>query len=72
MTRQTAIDHMCRLCLHDAYGGSGTWRQQVAACTAQQCPLFRYRPQPRYESPEQREKRLQHRVAAVEVQQEAS
>lgn len=71
MTRQSAIDQACKNCIYDPNGGAGTWKEQVAACTAQQCPLFCYRPRPRYETQEQREKRLQHRVAAVEVQQEA-
>jgi hypothetical protein len=43
---RTAIDAKCRECIYDPYGCAGTWRQQVAACTSPQCPLFPVRPMP--------------------------
>lgn len=39
-----AIDAFCRWCLYDPRGGCGTWREQVEACTATDCPLFEFRP----------------------------
>lgn len=38
-----AIDLMCKSCLYEE-GGGGTWRQQIEACTAPNCPLFPVRP----------------------------
>lgn len=34
------IDAFCIHCIFDSEGGGGGWRQQVAACTATDCPLF--------------------------------
>ncbi len=48
MTRQESINAFCRQCIYDPYGGRGTWREQVAACTARTCPLYAYRPLPDY------------------------
>jgi len=39
-----AIDAKCRECIYDPKSGTGTWRQQVEACTSQTCPLFQVRP----------------------------
>lgn len=39
-----AIDAMCKHCIHDPFAGSGTWREQVTACTSYKCPLFPVRP----------------------------
>lgn len=44
MTRQQAIDAMCRECLYDPHSGGGTWREQITACTGTTCPLYPYRP----------------------------
>jgi len=41
-----AINAMCRHCIYDQHSGSGTWRQQTAACTSKTCPLFPVRPMP--------------------------
>ena len=43
---RAAIDAKCKECIYDPYGGTGTWRQQVAACTSPTCPLFPIRPMP--------------------------
>ncbi len=38
------VDAMCKDCIYDQYGGTGTWRQQVEACTSPACPLYPVRP----------------------------
>ena len=38
-----AINDMCKDCIFDQVAG-GSWRQQVAACTSPECPLWRLRP----------------------------
>lgn len=40
---RAAINAMCRQCIYDP-NGSGTWRQQVEACTSPNCPLYPVRP----------------------------
>lgn len=42
-TRGAAIAAYCRQCIHDP-AAFGTWREQVAACPAVDCPLWRFRP----------------------------
>jgi len=44
-TRGAAIAAYCRQCIHDP-AASGTWREQVATCTAANCPLWGFRPLP--------------------------
>jgi hypothetical protein len=44
MSLRAAINAFCKSCLYDPIGGSGTWRQQVEACTAPHCPLYPVRP----------------------------
>jgi hypothetical protein len=44
MSLRAAINAFCKACLYDPIGGTGTWRQQVEACTARHCPLFPVRP----------------------------
>jgi len=44
MSLRKAINNMCKTCIYDGNSGGGTWRQQVEACTAPNCPLFPYRP----------------------------
>jgi hypothetical protein len=39
-----AINEMCRTCIYDSVAGTGTWRQQVEACTVVECPLYPLRP----------------------------
>ena len=39
-----AVDAFCRHCIYDEKSGFGTWRQQVTACTATTCPLYKVRP----------------------------
>ena len=39
-----AINAKCKECIYDPIGGNGTWRQQVEACTAPDCPLYPLRP----------------------------
>jgi hypothetical protein len=41
---RAAINAMCRSCIYDPVAGRGNWRQQVTACTATSCALFRIRP----------------------------
>lgn len=41
---RSAVDAMCRACICDSHG-AGTWRAQVAACTARTCALYPVRPQ---------------------------
>lgn len=31
-------------CIYDPRSGTGTWREQVTACTSYGCPLFAVRP----------------------------
>ena len=40
---RAAINAMCKGCIYDRYQ-SGTWRQQVEACTSPRCPLYQFRP----------------------------
>jgi hypothetical protein len=42
-TRGGAIAAHCKDCIYDP-AASGTWREQVAACTAFECALWRFRP----------------------------
>lgn len=44
MSLRKAINEKCKECIYDPDGGRGTWRQQVEACTAPWCPLFKVRP----------------------------
>lgn len=46
-SRKSAIDAFCRYCLYDP-GAAGTWRQQVDACTALDCPLYSFRPRSKH------------------------
>lgn len=39
-----AINAKCRECIYDPNSGMGNWRQQVASCTSQTCPLWPARP----------------------------
>lgn len=39
-----AIDEYCKWCIFDDKSGLGNWRQQVSACTAVNCPLYKVRP----------------------------
>lgn len=50
MTRQQAINAFCKDCIYDSADG-GTWREQVKACTSQDCPLFEHRPVPVVRNP---------------------
>lgn len=43
LTRKQAMDAMCRGCICDELAG-GTWRQQVDACRATECPMHEHRP----------------------------
>ena len=49
MTRQTAIEAMCRECCFDELD-DGTWRMQVERCELSDCPLYQYRPVSRSKS----------------------
>ncbi len=44
-TRSKAITAYCRDCIADD-AASGTWREQVGACTSIACQLWKYRPLP--------------------------
>ena len=43
MTRQKAIEAMCRECCCDELD-DGTWRMQVERCELSDCPLYQYCP----------------------------
>ena len=49
MTRQTAIEAMCRECCYDELD-DGTWRMQIERCELTNCPLYQYRPVSRSKS----------------------
>ena len=38
------VNAKCIECIYDQHSGTGTWRQQVEACTAVKCPLYDVRP----------------------------
>lgn len=44
LSLRDAINAKCRECIYDPQSGSGTWREQVTACTSRTCPLFAVRP----------------------------
>ena len=50
MTRQQAIDAMCKGCIYDPLD-DGTWRMQVQQCEITDCPLWNYRPKSRSKMP---------------------
>lgn len=72
MGMRSAINLMCKQCIHDPDGGTGTWRQQVAACTAENCPLFAYRPLPYSAASDEVENQLQRRFGAKLAAKETS
>ena len=41
-----SINAFCRSCIYDSRE-PGAWRQQVAACTSPDCPLYAVRPKSR-------------------------
>lgn len=43
---RAAIDAKCMDCIYDPKCGGGTWREQVAQCSALECPLWPVRPAP--------------------------
>lgn len=63
MSMRKAINDMCKACIYHGLGlydpepGNGNWRQQVEACTAQNCPLYGYRPKSRPERAKKTENR---------------
>jgi hypothetical protein len=46
MSLRAAINAKCKDCIYDPKCGGGTWREQVAQCSAIRCPLWPYRPAP--------------------------
>jgi hypothetical protein len=44
MSLRAAINAKCKDCIYDPQCGGGTWREQVAQCSAIRCPLWPYRP----------------------------
>ena len=46
ISRKAAVDAKCKDCIYDDQD-VGTWRQQVGACVAVECPLHPIRPMPR-------------------------
>lgn len=46
MSLRQAINRKCRDCISDRKCGGGTWREQVAQCSAIDCPLWPVRPAP--------------------------
>jgi len=51
LTRQQAINQMCKECIYDPVGGEGTWKAQTEACTSPKCPLYPYRPKSKRKAP---------------------
>jgi hypothetical protein len=47
MSLRKAINAKCKDCIYDPNCGGGTWREQVAQCSAIACPLWTVRPFPR-------------------------
>ena len=45
MSFRKRVDKKCKDCIYDPTA-SGTWRQQVALCTAKSCPLWDVRAKP--------------------------
>ena len=43
---RAAADATCKSCSYDPLSGGGTWREQVAQCSAIDCPLWPHRPAP--------------------------
>lgn len=43
---RAAINAKCKDCIYDPKCGGGTWREQVAQCSAANCPLWPVRPAP--------------------------
>lgn len=43
MSRTAALNEHCKNCIYDK-AVSGTWREQVEACTSQHCALWQHRP----------------------------
>ena len=42
---RAAINETCKSCIYDDRAvGIGTWREQIEACTALDCPLYSFRP----------------------------
>ena len=41
---RAAINAKCKDCIYDPESALGTWRQQVEACTIEDCPLWLLRP----------------------------
>lgn len=41
---RAAINQHCKSCIHDPKAGTGSWRQQVEACTVKKCALYPVRP----------------------------
>lgn len=46
MSLRAAVNAKCRSCIYDPKCKGGTWREQVAQCSAKDCPLWPYRPAP--------------------------
>ena len=44
LSLRSAINAMCKSCIYDPWGGNGTWREQVQACSSANCPLHAVRP----------------------------
>ena len=40
---RASINAKCKDCIYDNLG-EGNWRQQVSACTSEDCPLYAVRP----------------------------
>ena len=47
LSLRAAINGKCKDCIYDPCRGGGTWREQVAQCSAATCPLWPIRPLPR-------------------------
>lgn len=46
MSLRTAINAKCKDCIYDPLAKAGTWREQIAQCSAKDCPLWPVRTAP--------------------------
>lgn len=44
LSLRDAVNAKCKSCIYDPFGGCGTWREQVQACSSANCPLHSVRP----------------------------
>lgn len=62
---RAAINAKCKSCIYDPGGSSGTWREQVEACSSANCPLHAVRPLSRPKTREHGLEAIADRAAGV-------